>query len=169
MTQLAIIVPYERDPLYIPRRNLVVSSADSLALTVTVVESDDPSAQALEVTGGIGGPLARLVVWAEGPGTNWDYGRAAFRVQETLWSGDGVLGSAIGSFDIAIPAATMAMWPPRCGWSFHLDWDGGGKSEMLAEGHLHVRRTASKAFPELLILTDALVPITTDSFVPLEA
>ena len=159
MTQLAIVVPYERDPLYIPRRNLVASSADSLALTVTIVETDDPSAQALVVTGGIGGPLARLVIWAEGPGMTWDYGRAAYRIQETLWSGDGVLGSTAGSFDIAIRAATMAMWPPRCGWSFHLDWNGGESSEMLAEGYLHVRRAAGKITPPVAITTDSNVAI----------
>jgi len=159
MTDLTMILPVARNPLHPPRRDLVVSSADCLSLRVTIVESDDPSAQALVLTGGIGGPVARLVVWAEGPGTAWDYGRSAARVLETLWSGDGVLSDAIGSFDIHIPAATMANWPVRCGWAVHLDWSGGDSAEMLAEGYLHVRRSAQKIIPPTAITTDSDVAI----------
>jgi len=162
MTDLTMILPVARNPLHPPRRDLVVSSADCLSLRVTIVESDDPSAQALVLTGGIGGPVARLVVWAEGPGTSWDYGRSAARVQQTLWSGDGVLSDAIGSFDIHIPAATMANWPVRCGWSVHLDWDGGGSAQMLAEGYLHVRRTAQIIIAPRILLDDDGQPILLD-------
>jgi len=117
----------------------------------------------LVVTGGIGGPTARLIVWRHGGGGWWDYGRGFSECMETLWSGVGVIDpDVLGTFDITIPAAAMAWWPPRCGWSFQLDWDGGIGSEMIAQGSLHVRRVAGKLFPPVPLLTDGLVPILTD-------
>lgn len=155
-----MILPYARNPLHPPVRDLVMSSADCLSLRVTVVEADDPSAQALELTGGIGGPMARIVIWAEGPGTVWDYGCVAPSVLETLWAGDGTIATdEVGSFDFHVPAGAAANWPRRCGWSVHLDWNGGGSSEMLAEGHLNVRRTAQKIIPPVILVTDDSIPI----------
>ena len=62
--QYSFVLPYLRStPIHIPRRDLVVGGADSVLLEVGVVESDDPSAQAIVLTGGIGGPALRMTVW----------------------------------------------------------------------------------------------------------
>src|SRR3954464_3402602 len=104
MTAQTFVLPYNRSsPLYIPRRDLVVSAADCLELRVTVVESDDPSAQALELTGGIGGPSCLLLVYPDATSGRWDYGAPRVCPGTVLWSGVGVIADAVGSFDIHIP------------------------------------------------------------------
>lgn len=157
-----MILPYARNPLHPVRRDMVVSSADCIALRVTVVERDDPSAQPLVVTGGLGGPMARLVIWRDTSGGYWDYGCAAANFMQTLWSGDGTISTeAIGSFDFHVPAGTAADWPQRCGWSVHLDWQAqsGVSADMLWEGILNVRRVAQKIIPPTAITTDSDVAI----------
>jgi hypothetical protein len=144
MTDLTIIVPYNRtSPIHIPTRDLVLAGSDSINLRVTIVESDDPSAQALVITGGANDPVCRLVVWHDPPfgAAWWDYGRPYCGRPEVLWTGTGTQADAIGSFDIAIPAGTMMQWPLRCGWSVQLDY-GGDQAEMLARGSLHVRHSS---------------------------
>lgn len=159
-----LILPYLRtSPIHIPRRDLVLSSADSLTLRVTIVESDDPSAQALFLTGGIGGPSARLLIWADGGERfRWDYGAPSLCRNNLLWASAGVIADAIGSFDIVIPAGAMACWPRRCGWAVQLDFDSDTQSQMLAGGSLHVVWSVSAAIDHTLILTDDGIPITTD-------
>ncbi len=166
--QYTFIVPYRRtSPIQIPRRDLVLSATDSLALRVVIVESDNPDAEALELSGGIGGPACRLVIWRDGPGDWWDYGAPATRAPEVLWSGVGVLAdqtASPGSFDITMDQATMSDWPRRCGFWLFLDWDGGLQSELLAHGRLHVTVTSgAPTVTAIPIVDDAtLVPITTD-------
>ena len=165
MTAMTVVLPYERaSPLHIPRRDLVVSAADCVELRVTVVESDDPSAQALELTGGIGGPSCLLLVYpADSTWGPWDYGARRVCPGTVLWSGVGVIADAVGSFDIAIPVGAMGAWPRRCAWSILLDWEGGSHAEMLAEGYLHVRPTGQRMMPAAIpLLTDTFVPILTD-------
>jgi hypothetical protein len=166
MTAQVMILPYQRSsPLHIPRRDLVLGSADSLALRVTVVESDDPSAPALELTGGIGGPGCSITVWRDGPGGPWDYGAPPAMPGSVLWTGTGTDSDAVGSFDIDMPVGQMADWPLRCGFAIRLDWDGGLKSELLAHGSLHVRHVPGAAVPTAEVITTdipPLDPITTD-------
>ena len=164
MADMTMILPYGRaSPLHIPTRDLVVSSADSIDLTVTIVESDDPSAQALVLTGGIGGPACTLLVWPESGYRHWwDYDAPPLCPRTTLWMGTGTLAEAIGSFEIFMPAATMANWPRRCAWAVLLDFDGGGQCEMIAQGHLHVRPSATRPITSLALLTDGSVPILVD-------
>ncbi len=163
MTAMTMILPYTRGPLHIPRRDLVLSAADSIALRVTIVESDDPSAQALVLTGGIGGPTCMLLVY---PGDwhwgRWDYGAPRVCPGTVLWSGMGVISDAIGSFDIDIPVGTMAAWPRRCAWSVMLDWDGGSDAEMIAEGYLHVRPSGQRLVIPAELTTDIDQPILID-------
>jgi len=163
MTAQTIILPYMRSsPLHIPRRDLVLSAADSLALRVTIVESDDPSAQALELTGGIGGPTCMLLVYPDSASGRWDYGAPRVSPGTVLWSALGTIADAIGSFDIAIPVGTMAGWPRRCVWSVTLDWDGGGQAEVIAEGFVHVRPTGQRLVAPVTLDTDTDVPILVD-------
>jgi hypothetical protein len=171
MADMTMILPYDRiSPLHIPQRDLVLSSADSLWLTVTIVESDNPSAQALCLTGGIGGPACMLAVWPDRRWHgSWDYGMGAPWAAQpagpvnTLWTGVGMLSDAIGSFDIFMPAATMATWPRRCAWGVLLDFDGGGQAELIAEGHLHVRPMVSRGIIPTILLTDPLPAVLTDN------
>ncbi len=163
MTAQTLILPYNRASLHIPRRDLVLSAADSLGLRVTIVESDDPSALALDLTGGIGGPTCLLLIY---PGDwhwgRWDYGAPRVSPGTVLWAGLGVIDDAIGSFDIEFPPGTMAQWPRRCAWSIMLDWDGGGHAELIAEGYLHVRPTGQRLVPPVTLDTDTDVPILVD-------
>ena len=155
MADMTMILPYDRSsPLHIPTRDLVLSAADSIFLTVTIVESDHPSAQAIVLTGGLGGPACTLLVWPEGPRHWWDYGAPLACPSTTLWQGTGVIGEAIGSFEIFMPAATMRQWPRRCAWAVLLDFDGGGQCEQIAGGHLHVRPSVTRSASAIPILTD---------------
>ena len=164
MTTQTLILPYLRtSPVHIPRRDLVLSSADSLTLRVTIVESDNPTAQALLLTGGLGGPALRLLVWADNLRCrSWDYGAPPVPVGALLWAGAGVMADAIGSFDVVIPAGAMASWPLRCGWAVQLDIDSDTGSQMLATGSLHVVWSVPAAIDHTLILTDASEPISED-------
>lgn len=119
----AITVPYGRtSPLHIPRHDLVLSGADSLLLRVTIVDSDSATAQAIELTGGIGGPSLQMFVWPDTYyRTSWDYGAQPYCCPPTpIWSGAGVISDAAGAFDITFPSGTMMCWPRRCGWCVQL-------------------------------------------------
>jgi hypothetical protein len=61
--QQAFVVPYQRmSPIDIPRRDLVLAAPDSVLLSVSIIESDDPAAEALVITGGVGAPTLRMTV-----------------------------------------------------------------------------------------------------------
>jgi len=164
--QQTIILPYMRtSATRIPRRDLVMTGADSLTLRATIVEADHPAAQALVLTGGLGGPAARLVIHTDRayPGFGWDYGRPCMGPGAVLWAGDGVISSAIGSFDFFVPFGAIGALPLRCGWAMLLSWDGGWKAETLAEGILHVRPMVGPALMEpLIMLTDPNPAALTD-------
>lgn len=174
MTGQILILPYDRSsPLHIPRRDLVLSSGDSLALSVTVVESDDPSAQALVLTGGLGGPLLRMRIWSEHSsrlGWRSDYGCPWTDLRWLLWAGDGVVSTdRIGTFDITIPAGSFAGFPRRCGFSLQLVFDGGTQAEMLAQGILTIPWGGLRRTVAIPLLTDDGAPILTDDLFVLEA
>ena len=164
MTALTFVVPYTRaSPVHIPRRDLVLASSDNLALRVSIIERDTPDSPALVLTGGMGGPALRLVVWNDSVGNWWDYGSPHPTPGAVLGSFPGVISDAVGSFDVTIPQGTLSQWPLRCGFGIFLDWNGGASSEMLAGGTLNVRlvQGGPVATPEV-ITTDSLEPITTD-------
>lgn len=140
MTTQRIVLPYLRGPNHIPRRDLVLGGADSLALEVAIVEYDNPAAPALDLTGGIGGPTLTLFIWPAGCWPrSWDYGAPCMTPGSPLWSGDGTISTCgPGTFVIAFPPGSMARFPPRCGWSIQLGWDHDGQVSQLAWGNLHV-------------------------------
>lgn len=174
MPSLAITVPYIRtSPLYIPRRDLVLASADSLFLRVTVVDSDNPCAQALALSGGIGGPSAQLLFWADiGLRSGWrgwhDYGWGYYNdawpyasARQMLLSVTGVLSDAIGAFDFSVPSGAMSSWPLRCGWAVQLNYDTTS-AEVLMTGTANIRRGLGLPFN---VTTPAL---ETDTYIPIE-
>jgi len=164
-----IIAPYRpTSPLHVPRRDLVIAGAASLALRVSIVADDTANAAALELTGGIGGPALRMVIWRDSPRTAWDYGAPAGESPEVLWTGTGTIAAdAPGSFDIAMPQGTASDWPRRCGFHLYLDWDGGMQSELLAMGSLHlVPAFGTPALTAEPVLTDAADPVTEDDLDP---
>ena len=142
MPSFAMTLPYMRtSPIHVPRRDLVLGRADSLFLRVTVVDSDNPSAQALELSGGIGGPVLQMLVWPDQHYRGaWDYGAYWHWPQcpqTVLWVGTAIIADAAGGvFSIVFPTSTMAGWPRRCAYALQLDYDGGGGSDLLAEGRL---------------------------------
>ena len=165
--QQTIVLPYMRtSPLHVPRRDLVMTGADSLTLRATIVESDNPTAQALVLTGGIGGPRARLVIHTDRayPGHGWDYGRPCMGPGTVLWTADGVISTAVGSFDFFIPFGDIGALPRRCGWAMILSWDGDWKGETLAEGRLHISPMVTRPIAQTVImLTDPNPAALTDA------
>ena len=167
MSSFAMTLPYMRtSPIHVPRRDLVLGRADSLALSVSVVESDDPSAEPIDLSGGIGGPVLQMLVWPDQHYRGaWDYGAYWHWPQcpqTVLWVGTGVLSPARGAFDIAFPTATMAGWPRRCAYALQLDYDGGGGTDLLAEGRLQLTHSVPRTVNPVIMLTDPAVPVLTD-------
>ena len=164
--QQTFVVPYLRSsPLYDARRDLVMHAAESLNLRATVIERDDPTAPLLVVTGGLGGPAAKLVIHADYvPGCWRDYGRPPVR-GATLWSGWGEPQAGLGSFDWHIPAGALYSLPLRCGWAIQLVWDAGTKVDVLQHGMLHIMGTFGPSTDvdgvEEIILTSGSEPILT--------
>jgi hypothetical protein len=134
--QHSITLPYRRtSPVHVPRSDLVLSSADSLLLTVIVVESDHPSAQAIILTTDANGPAMQLVMWDDADyGYTWGDYQRPFVPGLMLQSIAGTPGSAIGSWDFHIPTGTFSGFPLRCGWAILLLWADGAKSSVLAQG-----------------------------------
>jgi hypothetical protein len=166
MASIAMTVPYLRTSmLHIPRRDLVLAVADSLYLRVTVVDSDNPCAQGIELSGGIGGPGAVFSVWADLHGWHDDYGMLLPRCGQLLHSVAGTHPSGVvGAFDFAFPSGTMVSWPRRCGWTVQLNYDTNG-AEVLATGRIVVRPSlgAPFLFDPPALATSAGVPIHTSS------
>ena len=157
MTTQRIVLPYLRGPNHIPRRDLVLGGADSMALEVAIMEWDNPSAPALDLTGGIGGPVLTLFIWPAGCWPrSWDYGAPCMTPGSPLWSGDGTIsGCGPGTFDIVFPRGTMATWPRRCEWSMQLTWDHDAQVSQLAWGNLHVMPSGQRLLtPPTAITTD---------------
>lgn len=151
------VVPYLRSsPIYIPRRDLVISAADSLALSVLIVESDDPSASPLELSGGLGGPALRLYIWQDSPVYRWDYGAPFTSPGSVLWAGLGTIDPDVaGTFDFSIPPGTFACYPQRCLYSLQLEWNSATQVQMLASGGLNVMQGARTVVPSTAVVDDA--------------
>jgi hypothetical protein len=163
-------LPYMRTSLvHIPRRDLVLAASDSLFLHVAVVESDDPTAQLVLISGGLGGPAMQLTFWPTGPYGWHDYGFTHPCPQPPLWSGAGTPdGNAPGSWDFHFASGTMLSWPRRMRWAVQLNYETAS-SEILAMGIVHVRHVGGGAYrlPDYPLLTDDSIPITTDDLQPL--
>ena len=164
MASIAMTVPYLRTSmLHVPRRDLVLAVADSLYLRVTVVDSDNPCAQGIELSGGIGGPGAVFSVWADLHGWHDDYGMLLPRCGQLLHSVAGTHPSGVvGAFDFFLPSGALVPWPRRCGWAVQLNYDDYG-AEVLATGRIHVRQIGA---PFTLVtphvLTNDSIPVHTD-------
>ena len=189
--QQTIYLPYFRpSAVHIPRRDVVLSRADSLFLRAIVVERDHPNATALDIvaTGEQSDtqtyPAATLVIWGGDYGCHCcDYDRPYSPLGRELWRGVGVPGPADGSFDFHFPAGTLSGLPLRCDWGIVLTWEAGGKDEMLARGKLHVWGPSIMGSPGVGVppvipppviagrplMTDDYINILTDSGVQLEA
>jgi len=156
MTTQSIVLPYHRNPIHIPRRDLVLGASDSLALEVSIIENDDPTGAALDLSGGIGGPALTLYIW---PAANycrsWDYGAWWNSQSSPLFVGTGVMGDLVGTFVIRFPPGTMASWPRRCAWSIQLDWNHGAELAQLAWGNLHVMHSGQRLVAPTAITTDS--------------
>ena len=161
---ISITVPYARTTyLHVPRRDLVLGLADSLFLRVTVVDSDSVDAQALELTGGLGGPSLQMIVWPDTHyRTSWDYGARPHCPPPPIWTGLGVVSDALGAFDISFPTNTMASWPRRCAYAMQLDWDGGGGASLLTDGHIHLRPSVARTVQPIIMLPDPNPAVLTD-------
>lgn len=170
----SFVVPYLRaSPVRIPRRDMVLGLVDSLALTVQIVDQDNPDGVPLVVTGGIGGYVLQMIVWPDSAGrANWDYcntgwvwgyGPPVQKPWTVLWVGTATIVSGTpGAFLLAFPTSTMARWPRRCSYALQLDWNGAGDTELLAEGKLHLAYSAARLATPIVMLTDPMPPVLTD-------
>jgi hypothetical protein len=141
MTTLALILPWERlTPLYMPRRDLAADILDSLSLTVTLVESDDPGASPADLVTGPTFPEFTLNIWRTQHGyRSWDYGGYLLNSGGLLWSGTGVIdGTTPGTVDFVLPQGTMIGWPERCGWSVRVAHNAV-LQDTISTGFLHLR------------------------------
>lgn len=165
--QYAITLPYLRtSPVHIPRRDLVLSASDSLLLTVTVVETDNPSAQALILSTDINGPAMQLVIWRDSDAWNtWcDYQRPGSVYGTVLQSISGKPGGAAGSWDFHLPTGSFSTgtfrgFPLRCGWTILLLWDNGAKSSVLGQGVMNILPPFVQGVPLAAIPPDPVPPI----------
>ena len=159
--QQAITLPYLRTtPVHVPRRDLVLSAADSLLLSVTVVETDNPSAPVIILATDVNGPSMQLAIWNDTwQYHGWDYGRPYTRPEMTLRSITGTPGSAAGSWDFHVPTGTFADFPLRCGWAILLSWENGAKSSVLGQGIVHFMRPNFIGVPISAIPPDPGIPI----------
>lgn len=149
-----IVLAYHRPVLHIPRRDLVAARSDSLVLTFTIVQSDDPSAPVLFLTGGVGGPSLRMIVRRPAPGNTWDYGLTA-SAWGTLGAIEGTISASYaGSFDVVLASSAMSAWPSRCYYEIQLNNAGHGTSQILAHGMLHLSGGTAVTFAEIPLLTD---------------
>jgi hypothetical protein len=167
-TFATLVIPVLRtSPIRIPRRDFVVTAADATTLTLQLVESDDPSALPIEVSGGIGGPLPSLFVWppqraAGGPGwgAGWDYGWGYFpgAPATPLWQGDfSLVDAPSATYAIGFPPGPMpgSYWPLRCPWSLLLTSGHGDQSVTLAWGVINIMPGVRRNYaPTAIITTD---------------
>jgi hypothetical protein len=167
--QHSITLPYRRtSPVHVPRSDLVLSAADSLLLTVVVVESDHPSAQAIVLHTDANGPAMQLVLWDDAEyrqgwgdyGWGWGGYTSAASPGALLQSLPGYPGSAAGSWDFHIPTGTFAHFPRRCGWAILLLWNQGAKSSVLGQGIASFLRPYFTGTPLTAIPPDPGIPIT---------
>jgi len=56
----------------------------------------------------------------------------------------------------------MAGWPRRCAYALQLDYDGGGGTDLLATGHLHLAYSIPRSVNPVIMLTDPAEPVLTD-------
>lgn len=141
MTALAIAVPYQRvSPLYAPRRDLVLTIADSLSLLVTVTETDTPGAALIDLATGPTFPAFFLRIWQDSAGGSWDYGGVDLVRGTVLAEYTGTISTWPGTVEFTVPADSMARWPRRCLWAVEMDHDTT-LSETLMAGALNVGRT----------------------------
>jgi hypothetical protein len=144
MTMLAITVPWQQlSPLYLQRRDLVADTMDSLSISMTLVESDDPDAPPADLVTGPTFPEFELWIWRTQAGQAWDYGGCAFASGGLLWSGDGVIDPHLpGTVDFTLPPGAMQGWPQRCGWQVRVAHDGT-LQDTIATGFLHLNVASS--------------------------
>ena len=126
-----------------------------------------PAPRRSELSGGIGGPVLQMLVWPDHHHHGaWDYGRWNWAQcpGSVLWVGTGVASDALGAFDIAFPTAPASMtnWPRRCAYAIQLDYDGGGSTDLLAEGRLQLTHSVARSVNPVIMLTDPSVPVLTD-------
>jgi hypothetical protein len=149
MSALAMTLPWRHaTPLYTPRRDLAADAADSLSLTVTVVETDTPNAPPADLATGPTFPCFWLRIWSTASGWGpWDYGGLALGSGTALWAGEGTIDATLpGAVDFLLPLGSMQGWPPRCGWAVYVQHDVGLR-DTLCTGYLHLRGAGRSATP----------------------
>jgi hypothetical protein len=119
MAVLALSLPLARpSPIYLPRRDFVVTADEEAVLQLTLLATDasDAAAVSLAPTGTAGS----LVLWGTMGG--WDYGRLCPPNRSALYTATGVVSdAAAGRMDFTVPADTGATWPAWLGWTIHLN------------------------------------------------
>jgi hypothetical protein len=142
MSLLALTLPWHNStPLHTPPRNLVADASDSLAMSVTLVYDDTPSAPPADLITGPTFPIFTLTITYARDRYAWDYGRAASMIGSVLWTGTGVIDTTLpGTVNFTVPIGTMQGWPERCGWTLRVAHDAT-RQDTLSTGFLHLAGT----------------------------
>jgi hypothetical protein len=119
MATFAVTLPYARpSPLYLPRRDFVVTADEQAVLQLTLLATDasDAAAVSLAPTGTAGS----LVLWGTMGG--WDYGKLCPPSRNALYTATGVVADAVtGRMDFTVPANTGVTWPAWLGWTMKIN------------------------------------------------
>lgn len=157
-----------RSPIHIPRRDLVLSGADTLRLTVHLRESDTPDAEPVGMVGL--GPRLRLALGHIGPAWRWDYGHApslSLAYRSPVWTGFGVASlTEEGRVDIDIPRGALGDACGRLWWALQLDY--ARALTILAHGVAQVLPAPPLADDTAPLLADDLAPILAAPDTPIE-
>jgi hypothetical protein len=139
---LALTLPWQNgSPLHTPRRDLVADASDSLSMSVTLVQSDNPAAPPADLVTGPTYPIFTLTITYARDRYGWDYGRAVPLIGSVLWSGTGTIDATLpGTVDFVLPTGTMQGWPQRCGWTVRVAHDATSQ-DTLSAGFLHLSGT----------------------------
>jgi hypothetical protein len=167
-TQSMTLAVQRRSPIHIPRRDLVLSGADTLRLTVHLRESDTPGAAPVGMVGL--GPRLRLALGTMGPIWSWDYGYTpspALTYRSLLWAGFGVASlTEDGRVDIDVPRGALGDACGRLWWMLQLDY--GRSLTLLAHGVAQVLPAPPLGDDLTPLLADDRTPILAAPNTPIE-
>lgn len=142
MATFPVTLPLARpSPLYLPRRDFVVTADEDTLLQLTLLATDDPGAAAVSLAPT--GTAGSLVLWGTMGG--WDYGRLTPPNRTAIYTATGVVvDAAAGRMDFTVPAGAGATWPAWLGWTLKLNV-GTATARALGWGALQLLRAEALA------------------------
>ncbi len=163
MTSLALTLPLSRrSPAITPRRDLFLSNGDSLGVALTLVQTDRPDADPVDLSGL--GPRVRMTLWSAVLRCDYGLTLASARAVAAV---DGVVTDApAGKVALTIDHNVLRTYQGRLGWSIQLDYSDPVTT--LAWGVVNLRAGPLMADASVPLLDENGTPITTENDVLIE-